>query len=102
MFYKNDVAHADYELVCSLGTTWLTQVMFQIAWRGEGHYPHINDVVPWPEGQRMHPGMVTLEEQHTLPQHRSPTVKLPHLACEVIEPNHFRIRRSIISHQTQP
>ncbi|MFT5111467.1 MAG: hypothetical protein ACI8P9_000787 [Parasphingorhabdus sp.] len=42
----NDVIVSTYP---KSGTTWMKQIAYQIGFRGQGEYNHIDEVVPWPD-----------------------------------------------------
>ena len=43
---KNDVIVSTYP---KSGTTWMKQMAYQIGYKGEGDYTHIDRVIPWPD-----------------------------------------------------
>ena len=47
------------------GTNWMMQIAHQIAWRGDGKFEHIHDVVSWPDGsgKRTRKTMIALENE---------------------------------------
>ncbi len=49
------------------GTNWMMQIAYQIAWRGEGEFENIHDVIPWPDpqGRRAQKQMIPLNNDVT-------------------------------------
>jgi hypothetical protein len=62
-------------VVCSYfksGTTWMLQIVTQIAWRGEAEFDNIHYVVPWPDAPPPHRKQI-IPIENTSPAERSPT-----------------------------